>query len=173
MASQNRTDPFQNRVNYAASCIIAGRKGTRGFARCFQAGDDEYVVEALIRRAQSNPALGAKLYEFVDKDFASAAHRKFQGLSRSALAQAARQHIELGQRDRKAFYAENRDRFVTDAAWGSWHPSVPDGMVIVKAQRRSDNRTRYFLVPEQDYARRSPFGLVVQESQHMECASIT
>ncbi|TAL80702.1 MAG: hypothetical protein EPN77_19380 [Candidimonas sp.] len=42
-------------------------------------------------------------------------------------------------------------QYCVRTAWGSWHQSVPDGMVGVAGYRASDGTTKYFLVPKDEY----------------------
>ncbi len=46
---------FQERVNFAASVITAGRQTTRHFDTCFEMNDGDKVAAALWRRVDRNP----------------------------------------------------------------------------------------------------------------------
>lgn len=48
---------FRYRVDYAARCLIQGRTHTRTFDTCFEMGDGDEVVAALMQRALRNPRL--------------------------------------------------------------------------------------------------------------------
>lgn len=60
---------FIGRVNYAAHCLVRRSGiGSRHFDTCFEMGDGDAVVTALIRRADKNPRLReAILREFVSR----------------------------------------------------------------------------------------------------------
>lgn len=51
------TGPYQYRVNYAAACLVRGAVYSRSFDNCFEMGDSDLVVTALVRRAAKNPRL--------------------------------------------------------------------------------------------------------------------
>lgn len=88
---------------------------------------------------------------------------------------------ESMKRDEAASKAANAGNFVTVAAWGDWHKSVPAGMVAVAACKggRTDSGQyagplHYFTVPEAEYeGRREPCGFVVDPARHAEVAAIT
>lgn len=56
------------------------------------------------------------------------------------------------KRDERLFIDANRDSHICEAAWGDWHPQVPEGMVAVYGVRPSDGDRMHFLVPREDYA---------------------
>lgn len=77
------------------------------------------------------------------------------------------------KRDEALFAAAHANDYVTVTAWGSWHESVPEGMVGVCAtlggKRRFDGSERYFLVPEAEYYKGNWFqGFVIDPSRHKE-----
>ena len=63
MPSVYETEAFQQRVNYAAQCLVGpySRCQTRHFDTCFEMYDGNAVVCALYRRALKNPRLWAAL----------------------------------------------------------------------------------------------------------------
>ena len=46
-----KASAFEDRVNYAASCIVKGSIGGRHFDTCFEMNDGDYVVAALVQRS--------------------------------------------------------------------------------------------------------------------------
>src|SRR5258708_33807453 len=56
-----RPDSFQQRVNYAAQCILDQDTRSREFASCFEMHDGDVVAAALVRRAQQNAELYAAM----------------------------------------------------------------------------------------------------------------
>lgn len=68
----------------------------------------------------------------------------------------------------------NRRKYLSLAAWGSWHKDVPQGMVGVFAGKGGRERngnyppdTSYFLVPETEYdARNGAQSFVIDEARH-------
>src|SRR5690606_13117684 len=77
----------------------------------------------------------------------------------------------------RAFDAEHKDDWVTIAAWGDWHPAVPEGMVACLATRggiRDDEgEARFFLVPKDEYGtRKACFGFVIDLERHQEIGKI-
>ncbi len=72
-------------------------------------------------------------------------------------------------KDRERMEEENSHKFVTMAAWGSWHDRVPAGKVGIKACRKADGAVGWFLVEEVEYNDRdlgTGFGFVIDESRH-------
>jgi hypothetical protein len=63
---------------------------------------------------------------------------------------------ESSKRDEQQFYERNKNNWLTIAAYGDWHASVPKGMVAVAAtiggRRRAAGPERYFLIPASEYA---------------------
>lgn len=55
-----------------------------------------------------------------------------------------------------AFKAANKGRFLSSAAWGDWHPTVPKGMVglVARIDGNRDLEEGYFLVPHAEYDKR-------------------
>ena len=86
-------------------------------------------------------------------------------------------------RAKKHFDEENKDNWVTTAAWGDWHPNVPAGMVAVCARLGRDERTRcgkerFFLIPASEYSARDPgnkprFAFVIDPAKHTEIPAIS
>jgi hypothetical protein len=72
----------------------------------------------------------------------------------------------------RAFVAAFADKYVARTAWGDWHEAVPKGFVGVYATLGGANTApafyagKYFLVTEAEYAARSEFGFVVDETKH-------
>ena len=56
-----RPDSFQQRVNYAAQCILDQDTRSREFDSCFEMHDGDVVAAALVRRAQQNAELYAAM----------------------------------------------------------------------------------------------------------------
>jgi hypothetical protein len=87
-----KASAFEDRVNYAASCI-AGCNGHvpqgRHFDTCFEMGDGDYVVAALMRRVLKNP--GSKLAQYIHSVLprAEETYKETAALSRKELAQQA------------------------------------------------------------------------------------
>lgn len=82
-------------------------------------------------------------------------------------------------KDGMTFQYRHKNDYIVMAAWGSWHPKVPEGFVGVFAGvggRRADGQypedTAYFLVPEEEYDERSPFGFVVDLERHKQIQPI-
>jgi uncharacterized protein DUF7007 len=76
-------------------------------------------------------------------------------------------------KDEILFKAIHEDDYLGLAAWGDWHAKVPPGHVVVFAGRggrgpnyRLPKDTAYFVVPEEEYDERPPFGFVIDESRH-------
>lgn len=76
---------------------------------------------------------------------------------------------------RDEFFRDHQNDWLTTSAWGSWHQTVPVGMVGVIAtiggandwrdQRCRDSR--YFLVPESEYRQRVPYlSFVIDPTRH-------
>lgn len=55
------------RVNYAARVIKNGRPTSRAFDDCFENGDGDEVVRALVRKSKENPILAANLPKYIDQ----------------------------------------------------------------------------------------------------------
>lgn len=72
------------------------------------------------------------------------------------------------------FAKVNQDNWIVISALGSWHQKVPQGMVGGVATKGGATRgsagERCFLIPEAEYAQRSPFGFVVDPARHEEVA---
>jgi hypothetical protein len=86
----------------------------------------------------------------------------------------------------RAFYAQHKGKFQVRTAWGSWHGVVPQGMVLVRAERGdgfppfdrvrngvygvSTGEEAYFLVPKAEYGvggrGQNPFTFVIDEARH-------
>lgn len=58
---------FTYRVNYAADVIASARRTSREFDNCFENGDGNQVVAALVQRAQKNERLAANLWRYIAK----------------------------------------------------------------------------------------------------------
>ena len=72
---------------------------------------------------------------------------------------------ESHMRDRETFNAEHVDHYVTVAAWGDWHETVPEGFVGVCARRARDRHEVYALVTTADYEERGQCGYVLTTDQ--------
>ena len=71
------------------------------------------------------------------------------------------------------FEYEHRDDLVGIAAFGSWHPRVPEGMVGVIASpggRRGEPGEKSFLVPAWEYDERATFGFIIDPERHEQVA---
>lgn len=82
----------------------------------------------------------------------------------------------LKLRERKA-HKDAEGKLQSYAAWGSWHPRVPEGMVglavkVDAAFGPGTGPTRYFLVPSDEYAKRD-IVFVVDPERHEEIAPIS
>jgi len=75
---------------------------------------------------------------------------------------------ESHTRDQAVFNRENASRMVVSAAFGDWHDKVPSGMVGVLAKRgfTMNDECSWYLISADDYAKRTPFGFVVDESRY-------
>lgn len=96
--SQSVYDPeaFEVRVNYAAACIVRANGSVpqgRHFDTCFEMNDGDYVVEALVRRAEKNQRLAAVLYKAIDKWKADTVHEQLKDIPRRQLAAVSRAQI--------------------------------------------------------------------------------
>lgn len=79
------------------------------------------------------------------------------------------------KKEEAAFKERHKHDYVVLAAWGSWHPKVPEGFVGVFAGRGGRLPTggypedvAYFMVPEEEYDARGPFGFVVDPERHQQ-----
>jgi hypothetical protein len=61
-------DAIAPRINYAARCIVSGHTGSRAFDTCFEMGDGDEVVSALVRRAKKNQRLASRLRGVISDD---------------------------------------------------------------------------------------------------------
>lgn len=59
---------FRYRVHYAARCLMQGRTHTRAFDTCFEMGDGDEVVAALMQRARHTPRLDQALRRWLTPD---------------------------------------------------------------------------------------------------------
>lgn len=80
---------------------------------------------------------------------------------------------ESFKKDEERFRLEHRDDYVGMTAYGDWKEGVPPGFVGVFAGRGGRTShgmfpkdTAWFLVTENEYEERSPFGFVIDESVH-------
>jgi len=82
-----KASAFEDRVNYAASCIVKGYTNGRHFDTCFEMGDGEYVVAALVRRVLKNQAsqLAAVFFKVIDQPIAMKSYEATKHLSRKQL----------------------------------------------------------------------------------------
>jgi hypothetical protein len=74
------------------------------------------------------------------------------------------------------FAEATKTNWVVVAAWGSWQKGVPAGMVGTLATMggiRGAGEEKHFLVPEDEYQKRSPFGFIIDPSRHQEVADFT
>lgn len=56
---------LQDRISYAANTIHKGRPTSRRFDSCFEEGDGDAVVAALVKRAETNPKLKENLPRYI------------------------------------------------------------------------------------------------------------
>jgi hypothetical protein len=82
-------------------------------------------------------------------------------------------------KDEQIFRREHKDDYIGMSAYGSWKAGVPPGFVGVfagrggrTAQGRFPEDTAWFLVPENEYDERSPFGFVIDENQHQRISPL-
>lgn len=169
MTSIYHPDGFADRVDYAAKCIVTGRTDTRRFFSCFEMNDGDYVVEALIRRAEGNAPLAARLWKALCRVHGDDVHARLKDIPRGQLAAKARAHVEEVNRPRREFDEAHRNAHVVLSARASWDSWVPVGMVGVTATRSADGDCRSFLVPADEYETRGPFGFVIDPVRHAEC----
>lgn len=90
---------------------------------------------------------------------------------------------ESRTKDSKVWHETHKDRYIVVSAWGDWHEQVPKGMVGVRAIRggrkpltaENFNRTddeADFLVPAEEYDKRSPHGFLIDEARHKRIAAL-
>lgn len=82
---------------------------------------------------------------------------------------------ESHKRDESLFQVAHANDLVATTAWGDWANWVPKGMVGVEAyvggydkHYRTHGSARYFLVSEEEYNARNPFGFIVDPARHQE-----
>jgi hypothetical protein len=72
-------------------------------------------------------------------------------------------------KDRRAFDQRHAaDHVVTSAIFSEHHPGMTEVVAVVGGNRRTDDDERRFLVPSDEYARRSRFGFVIDHNRHAE-----
>lgn len=69
---------LDDRVNYAARIIREGRPTSRRFDSCFEMGDGDAVVLALVKRAKKSPGLSTNLSKYVAATSIEAAEAKLK-----------------------------------------------------------------------------------------------
>ena len=89
-----KASAFEDRVNYAASCISAGNGSVpqgRHFDTCFEMGDADYVAAALVRRILKNPTskLAAHLFSVINREMALENYETTKHLTRKQLRETA------------------------------------------------------------------------------------
>jgi hypothetical protein len=86
-----QADAFEDRVNYAASCISKGMSSTRHFDTCFEMWDGDYVAAALVRRTLKNPntKLASRLFVVINREIAMKNYEDTKHLTRKQLREAA------------------------------------------------------------------------------------
>lgn len=91
-----KDDAFEDRVNYAASCIVRGTTHGRHFDTCFEMNDGDFVAAALVRRVVKNPTsqLAARIFEVLNRECALASYERLKRIPRRKLAAAAAEHRE-------------------------------------------------------------------------------
>jgi hypothetical protein len=92
-------DAFNQRVNYATQCIIAGgtRTSTRHFDTCFEMNDGDAVVVALYRRSLNNPKLAANIWKALCQESVLRKAEAMKHISTQGLAVEARRLREDSQ----------------------------------------------------------------------------
>ena len=100
-------EAFSARVNYAATCIMAGRTHTRTFDNCFEMSDGDYVVEALMRRAENNQLL-SKAISALGCDSWPATHERLKSIPRGQLAAEAANHRQCMKEEYARWIDEQR-----------------------------------------------------------------
>jgi hypothetical protein len=80
---------------------------------------------------------------------------------------------ESHAKDEARFHEEHKEDWLVISAVGDWHAGVPKGMVLTHAARggrtpegRIPADVVCFLVPDDEYGARTPFGFVIDESRH-------
>ena len=88
-----KASAFEDRVNYAASVISAGKVFTNGrhFDTCFEMNDGDFVAAALIRRTVKNPntKLAQNIFRFLGRDRAMQSYEETKSLTRRELREQA------------------------------------------------------------------------------------
>jgi DNA-binding phage protein len=86
-----KASAFEDRVNYAASCIVRGYTQGRHFDTCFEMSDGDYVAAALVRRTLKNPEskLAGKLFKVVSRERAMQSYEETKQLTRKQLREKA------------------------------------------------------------------------------------
>jgi len=76
-------------------------------------------------------------------------------------------------KDEAIFLSENKNKYIAMAAYGDGHKDVPKGMVVVFAGKGGrtpagmfPKDTAHFVVSQEEYAARSPFGFVIDPMRH-------
>lgn len=88
MPSVYDSDNFRGRVDYAACVISRGGAQTRHFDTCFEMWDGDEVAVALLRRAERNKRLAARIFDYLDRATVTAAAERLRDV-RDLAAQAA------------------------------------------------------------------------------------
>lgn len=86
-----RASAFEDRVNYAAACIVSGYTNGRHFDTCFEMGDADYVAAALVRRALNNPTgkLAERLFKVINREMSLQNYEDTKHLTRKQLREQA------------------------------------------------------------------------------------
>jgi hypothetical protein len=89
-----KASAFEDRVNYAASCISSSGGHVpqgRHFDTCFEMGDADYVAAALVRRTIKNPAskLAQYLFKCINREMAMENYESTKHLTRKQLRETA------------------------------------------------------------------------------------
>ena len=89
--SDNSVANFKARVQFAAARISSGHPGSRNFSSCFEYGDGDYVIAALVRRtdARTDTKLAKNIWRYLARDSAEPAARDLGSIADADLAAAA------------------------------------------------------------------------------------
>ena len=72
-------------------------------------------------------------------------------------------------KDRRAFdQGHAADHIVISAIFSNQHPGMTEVVAVIGGNRRAGNDERRFLIPSDEYARRSRFGFVIDHNRHAE-----
>jgi hypothetical protein len=87
---------------------------------------------------------------------------------------------ESHKKDERQFHKDHANDYLVESASGDWKNGVPKGMVYCFAVRGgrteggmyASTDSKYFLVPEKEYATRGNMSFVIDESKHQQIQEI-